>query len=70
MLGLKENQKLERTIDNMIENHIGAYLLQETWLICKMVQTMRGCTTFYHMLSKTNCSRGERGVSIVILPKF
>ena len=70
MLVLKEDLKFEHIIDNMIENNIDAYLLQETCLIGTSVQTIRGCTTFYHGLSKANCSRGKRGVAIVILPKL
>ena len=69
-LGLKDNQKIEHAIDNMIENHADAYLLQETWLIGANIQTTRGCAFFYHGLSNASCSRGERGVAIVMSPKF
>ena len=54
----------------MIENHIDAYLFQETWLKGTIIQTRREHTMFYHDLDKARSRRGKSGVAIITSPKF
>ena len=68
--GLNDNTKLESIIDMMEMNRIDAYLLQETWLPGTRIIEIRDFTIFLHSISKKGARRGERGVGIILSPKF
>jgi len=68
--GLKDDAKLEGIINSIMENNVDAFLLQETWLIGNKTQVIRGYTVFFHGLSVALSRRGERGVAIILSPRF
>ena len=68
--GLKDDLKIKNIINNMVHNNINAFMIQETWKTGNSVETIRNHTIFYHSINKHKSRRGERGIAIVLSPKF
>ena len=66
---------METIIDNMIDNNIDAYLLQETWLTVDWEKEIRGYLVIHHnqekdKKKKKKKGREKRGVAIILSPYF
>ena len=46
------------------------YCIQETWLDGDFVKEINGYIMFHHGLKKQICSRGQKGVAIILSPEF
>jgi len=68
--GLKDDSKLEGIIDAMLTSNTDAFLLQETWLVGNKTHVIRGFTVLLHGLDNAISRRGERGVGIILSPRF
>ena len=54
----------------MIVNNIDPLILQETWIMGNRIETIRNYTIFYRRLLYYSLHRGERGVTLILSPKF
>ena len=61
---------LDAIIEMMIKNNISIYSIQETWLDGDFVKEINGYTMFHHGLVSQTCSRGQKGVAIILSPGF
>ena len=68
--GLKGDDKIEGIVESIITNIVDVFLLQETWMIGNITQNLRECAMFYHGLNKSLIHIGERGVAIILSPRF
>ena len=61
---------LDAIIEMMSKNKISIYCIQETWLDGDFVKEINGYTMFHHDLASQTCSRGQKGVAIIISSEF
>ena len=61
---------LDATIEMMIKNNISIYFIQKTWLDGDFVKVINGYTMFHHGLVSQTCSRGQKGLAIILAPEF
>ena len=66
--GLTDGDKLEKTIEVMIQKNIDRYCFQETWLLRKFSKTIRGHLLMHHRMATKLCYRGlaSSGVAIIL----
>ena len=55
--GLTGGDKLEKTIEVMIQKGMHSYCLQETWLLGKFSKTIQGHLLLHHGMATNSCHR-------------
>ena len=66
----KQAINLDSIIYLMSVRSISAYCLQETWLNGDFIKEINGYTVFHHGLKEQTCSRGQKGVAIILSPEL
>ena len=66
-LGGQRDDKLEKIISFMIENHISAYCLQETWQLCDYMLTTRCYSVFHHGMMEKPQRQGRTSARVMII---
>ena len=66
----KQAINLDAIIYLMSVRSISAYCLQETWLNGDFIKEINGYTVFHHGLKEQTCSRGQKGVAIILSPEL
>ena len=66
-LGGQREDNLKKIISLMIENHISAYCLQETWQLCYYMPTIRSYSLFHHGMMEKPQRQGQTGGEVMII---
>ena len=59
---------IDVAVDLMLNENIDAYVIQETWLDRTKSFTVNGFHVLTHGLDKQTCSRGQKGLAIILSP--
>ena len=66
----KQRINLDSIIDTMMAKRLDIYCIQETWLDGNFIKDINGYTMFHHGFESQKCSRGQKGVAIILYPIF
>ena len=66
----KQRINLDSTIDTMMSKRLEIYCILETWLGGNFIKDINVYTMIHHGLESQKCSRGQKGVDIILSSKF